>query len=389
MDIDNEHGFLPKINRLTDWLNCEQSSPVEADEVTNLRNQEDACHSSEQTTQYRDGRATCARQTNGFLGRLTLAWLLGRRVASGIALTCFLSLVGCTTQLQVMSDEADIGKLKDPKGGPLEGVIYYLPSVEFDITATWRLVSCNDDKADARLSFELAERYVADHSRPFVIDYKMLEAWLKHTDLEVLLYPNGTLRSINGDVQDKAGTVVPSLLELTSSAVDTAHTLEGRSGQSHCNPVAEQAMKQRVDLSKQIIKLKAKIAEISSRDPLDNCDKKELRQAKENLGIKRSALAEYSKQSSHKQSISWMPSHGTDKTTIKMVPRGRRKLFGEGNYTAPNLCITATLQPYDLPKGIVRSDTNPGKHLIYRAPAAAILEFRFADTIPRSLLAST
>ena len=43
MDIDNVHGFLPKINRLTDWLNCEQSSPVEADEVTNLRNQEDAC----------------------------------------------------------------------------------------------------------------------------------------------------------------------------------------------------------------------------------------------------------------------------------------------------------------------------------------------------------
>ena len=190
------------------------------------------------------------------------------------------------------------------------------------------------------------------------------------------LYPNGTLRSINTEVQDKAGTIVPSVLELTSSIVDTARKLSSK-GDTLCNPRARQAMDQREKLWGQITGLKALVTEISARDPLTDDDKKQLQQANENLKIKNGALAEASEQSSYKQSFRWMPSNGTRAKSLKMNAQGKRKLFSnEEKVPALFRCIQATLKCQERSVD-TKSKSNPGMHLIYRVPAPATLELAY------------
>ena len=345
------------------------------------------------------GYSTPRRQAKVFGRRPSIGRLIRQRHVLAIAALCVLGLSGCTTQLWVVSDKTHFEELMVRNGGdgkrPLEGVIYYLPAVEFDMVVTWKLVSCTQPKI--KPSIAVTERYVADRTRPFIVDYKMLRGALKHTDLAVSLYPNGTLKSINGGVEDKTATVVRSVLDLAKSIVaplnllSTSHVSPyGNSGPSSvllpkCTKAAKRALAARTAISVQMTRLRKEIANVSTRNPLRDDDLAILQNLNRKLEIKKVEFTRLLVQTSVKESFNWVPAEVDRTKNFPMRSSGQKKLE-QMLTTVPNqpLSIKATIKLAPSPKsmnrdgkklGIKDSPHNPGKHLIYRAPVPANLVF--------------
>ena len=324
-----------------------------------------------------------------------IRWLSVRQVlrwarASAIAIICVVTLLGCTTQLQVEALKALQEKGDDHKG-PLKGVVYYLPTVEFVIAATWTLAYCEKERAHAKLSFEVSDHYVADRTRPFLLDYTELEAFFKHTDVSVSLYSNGTLKSINGNIEDRTGTVVGSALALAKSVaqMQPLQTPQNENGETtKCTEKAEKALQSRKKLSPEIEELQRKIVATSEQNPLTHKSLKRLARLNRKVAAKRAAFATRWAETSFKESFPWTPSEVQEQKRFFMNDRGRCKLFREA-YMPSNLCFQTVLKPHDSTNkkpdsknndsGSWASSKNPDKHLIYRIPASATLELRVCD----------
>lgn len=308
-----------------------------------------------------------------------------------IGITLMLALVfGCTTQMAVVSDEAHIRELQplsnEKSDRPIEGVVYYLPAVMFDMAATWTLVSCGPvvmPNAEVKLSVQITERHLADLSRPYVIHYKNLDAPLKNTTLKVQLYPNGTLQSINGDIKDKASSALTSLLELAksiSAIIPTPMSTLVPQPKPHtpCNPEAVEYLKKRKTISLQIAKMKQEIVDISALKNLTDTEIKKLRELNQRIKIRNVALRAFSEKTSFSQSFQWMPPMFSGNETSKpfnMKSDGFLKLFQ--NDSKPDLSFIVTIKKSSESKSkIMDSKMNPGKHLIYRSPMPAILQIQ-------------
>lgn len=131
--------------------------------------------------------------------------------------------LGCSSSLRVFRLEETAHQLS-------QGVVYYLPKVEFDISLRRELRRCDPVKRTIILQQSLRERskpkevatilygaislevattalvtprYVADRREAYVIEYESLNAPLKKGSIEIELYNHGGLKSINGEVEDR------------------------------------------------------------------------------------------------------------------------------------------------------------------------------------------
>ena len=307
---------------------------------------------------------------------------------------CLVGLVGCQTKLRVVSDLENV-KNRQKDGQPLEGIVYYLPSVKLGINATWTLVDC-PSKGNPKVQFtaEVTEEYVADRSRQFFIDYESFNAPLKNTDMKVSLYPNGTLRSINGETTSQISDVVTSALEVAKSTIISATgepvILKINGMTPHCHPDAEEALERRRKLRKEIKSKKINIADILIQDPASDVNLGKLQVLKQQLQIAETAHKQALERTSFKQRFEWTPPEelGDEKCKpeypetepgCKMSDTGRNKLFiGTIDKTmVPSLCFTASLAH----KAGSENDSldNPGEHLIYRIPNPNTLEIKYCN----------
>lgn len=122
---------------------------------------------------------------------------------------CLVALSGCTTALNT--------RFVAERAPPLNGVIYALPMAAFDVQAQVLVTSCAVDAAGvAILDYELTggsirNNFVPDPTETYSFDYSALNSPLKTTTATVALHPNGMLKSVNADVEDKSAQVLTSL----------------------------------------------------------------------------------------------------------------------------------------------------------------------------------
>ena len=310
-------------------------------------------------------------------------WLLP--LASAISL--MLGMQGCSTHLQVVSERAQFEELQEAQRGStnakmLQGIVYYLPTLRLEMVATWNLITCpvdgNDPDATVNLTVQITERHVADYAHPYLIDYTTLDAPLKHTKLVIALYPNGTLKSINGSIEDKAGAVVTSILQFAKSL--TAHAVaqpNGQQPQVRCSESATEALNLRDRVTGQIEDLNARVLQVSSTQPIDH-DK--LRALNADLRAMKSALTAYLSMTSYSQTLTWVPDNLDDTRKYSMKRIGQRKLFSLTNGARlPFACVLTSLKSPTARDGNGNENTdpiqdsrfNPQQHFTYRIPALA------------------
>ena len=66
-------------------------------------------------------------------------------------------------------------------------------------------------RADFDITAEATVSYVANMERPYLIDYEEMNAPLKKSTLNIALYENGTLKSVNDDFADKSSAVLSNI----------------------------------------------------------------------------------------------------------------------------------------------------------------------------------
>ncbi|MER1969126.1 hypothetical protein [Castellaniella sp. GW247-6E4] len=135
-----------------------------------------------------------------------------------------LAAAGCTTALQTRHVGPD-------QAQPVQGVLYSLPMATFDVEAQVLVVSCDPSKVgspDGPLAYELADGtirsyFVPDPSETYSLDYAKLNSALKTTTAGVTLHPNGMIKTISANIEDRtgevAGSVVNTALNLYKASV--------------------------------------------------------------------------------------------------------------------------------------------------------------------------
>lgn len=140
------------------------------------------------------------------------------------ALTGFacLSTVACTTQIKVAQlDHKDS-----------DGLVYYLPAVRYQAEVTREVTQCVGERSYSapqmaqfiaappplvglKIDAEINEQFIADAGQGYVWDYPTLDSRTKITDIDVALYPNGTIQSLNAAVDDRSGEIAINVLKGT------------------------------------------------------------------------------------------------------------------------------------------------------------------------------
>ena len=123
---------------------------------------------------------------------------------------------GCaTTQLTVENVE------KVTKGASVVGQIYYLPRVEFGIEVERELVACeavpegshvSADSLKVEKRVKVVPYLLPDLSAVYRIDYQGMRGKFKASEYTLETYPNGTLKSLNTELDDQTGDAVRGYL---------------------------------------------------------------------------------------------------------------------------------------------------------------------------------
>ena len=128
-------------------------------------------------------------------------------------LTAAALLQGCGAKLKVQPVTA-------PKLAP--GIDYALSRAKVDVGVTWTLKSCGDDLAVFEPRIVLEHNFVADETQKFRIDYLKFAGPLANTELDVALYENGTLKSLNAAAEDRTAPVAISTLSAIGKVAATS-----------------------------------------------------------------------------------------------------------------------------------------------------------------------
>lgn len=129
---------------------------------------------------------------------------------------CGLSLVVAVATLSVGCATTQLKVEKVASGASPVGQIYYLPRVEFAIEVERELVACG--KVADPLSLKVESRvkvtpYVLpDLSAVYRIDYTHMRGRFKATEYTLETYPNGTLKSLNTQLDDQTGDAIRGYL---------------------------------------------------------------------------------------------------------------------------------------------------------------------------------
>lgn len=100
---------------------------------------------------------------------------------------------------------------------PRPGVLYNLPMATLDVEAKFLVTSCSVDANDlAQIGYQLTDGSIQHNLAPdsletYRLDYALLNSALKMTNASVTMHPNGMIKAVNADVDDRSAQVVTSL----------------------------------------------------------------------------------------------------------------------------------------------------------------------------------
>jgi hypothetical protein len=131
--------------------------------------------------------------------------------ASGrsIVVTAAVLLAGCTSSLQVNPLQGE---------GATRGFAYTLPFAQYEITVTRRLHSCSPN-AVIRNHVTAVSQLRPDPAHGYAIDHSSLSSVMKVSAIGVRNHPNGTLRQITAEADDRTGPVITNTV---SAGIDLA-----------------------------------------------------------------------------------------------------------------------------------------------------------------------
>jgi hypothetical protein len=137
---------------------------------------------------------------------------------ASLLLSAVALLAGCTTSLGVQ---------RAPGGSFNEGVPQVLPFSRYEITATWRLASCESGSTPPRvvLGVDATAGSEDDPNQSYLIDANSLQGPLNTSQFDVSYHEgSGTLRTINAEVEDRSAAVIANVVR---TAVAFAPALMG------------------------------------------------------------------------------------------------------------------------------------------------------------------
>lgn len=126
-----------------------------------------------------------------------------------VAVSTIAVLSACTTTLKT----AHVSAGTEPK----PGVLYNLPMATFDVEAKFLITSCTIGANDiAQIGYQLSDGVIQHNLAPdsletYRLDYALLNSALKTTTASITLHPNGMIKAVNADVDDRTAQVVTSL----------------------------------------------------------------------------------------------------------------------------------------------------------------------------------
>ena len=119
-------------------------------------------------------------------------------------------LSGCTTYIKSTPVQVSDRSLVH------EGILYSLPMLQYEIDATWQVISC-DAPVDILFTLDVKENFIPDPGFIFKIDYTELAGILNTSTGDIDLYDNGTLKSFNVEVNDRSAEILPKLFSIFSA----------------------------------------------------------------------------------------------------------------------------------------------------------------------------
>lgn len=125
-----------------------------------------------------------------------------------LAAIAIVTVTGCSTSLQSNRH------FSDSEVEP--GVLYNLPMAIFDVDAKFLITGCKSTGGIHELSWELVDGTAAhslapDPAETYRIPYNALNSPLKLTSATISMHPNGMIKSINAEVEDRTTQVLASV----------------------------------------------------------------------------------------------------------------------------------------------------------------------------------
>lgn len=109
-------------------------------------------------------------------------------------------------------------------------ITYRLPDTAVQINVGLTLVGCAPIKARAEVALAPAITPGTEHFR---LDGAKLASLTKKRELDVSLYPNGSIKSVNGTVSDRTGAILVSAIKIAGTIALAAAPPTGTSKQLH------------------------------------------------------------------------------------------------------------------------------------------------------------
>jgi hypothetical protein len=124
-----------------------------------------------------------------------------RVIFAAPGLVCLMATAACTTTMNAG---------KPPASGVASGFSYQLPIVTYSLEIARELRSCPtaDDQGGVQLAVTAKAVASAGPGETVLIDYASLANYLKTTDISFENHPNGLLKSVNAQVDDRTAAVV-------------------------------------------------------------------------------------------------------------------------------------------------------------------------------------
>jgi hypothetical protein len=124
-----------------------------------------------------------------------------------LSLAVATALGGCVSSLNVQRYDAS---------SPQVGYPYRLRFTQYQVTATWRVVSCDEKAAQPlkiKTSADVKETTGLDPDQYYVIDPRSLQGLFRTTEFTMEWYDDRTPKSITSNVDDQTGAAIGSVLE--------------------------------------------------------------------------------------------------------------------------------------------------------------------------------
>jgi len=122
-------------------------------------------------------------------------------------------LSGCNTTLES-------NRVEPSSSQATSGISYNLVRANYEVNLLYTLKDCAIDKGpEIKITPTVTTRYIEDLNHVYALDYSELSSWTKTSKLDVKLWENGALKSINAKATDQSAGVINNVVSTIGKVV--------------------------------------------------------------------------------------------------------------------------------------------------------------------------